>query len=424
VKWALPGRGSIPAGVALALVAALAGSAARAQPAPERSPLLRSAEQSTATVVGTLEEPRRLDAHGYAAVLVVERVLHGETAPETRQQIAWEEFSPNRPPRFAAGERILVALEPLPSSSLWKSRIPGGAALAVAAQGRAAWKAPDAATIESLGGYLRLDATARGSAAGASALIGIAADAAPAIAESALEALATRAGLEAQLDGDGGARARERFAELLADPERPLALREAAVALVGVRRLSPLRPAVAAHTEAGDPLEAAAWEALVRIDGVLPPERVQVLLARDEPALRVVALRYGGAAVDDDRLVAAANDDPAGAVRVAAIEALLARRGVAALDSAVPLLFDADAAVGRETALRISRLGANAVPALRATFEERPYEEISELAPVALALAASGPDGTAALEQIAADHPDEARRKLADLALGRMGEVH
>ncbi|HSJ98897.1 MAG TPA: HEAT repeat domain-containing protein, partial [Myxococcota bacterium] len=147
------------------------------------------------------------------------------------------------------------------------------------------------------------------------------------------------------------------------------------------------------------------------------------LLARDDPALRALALRSGGGAIDDARLAAAAGD-PDADVRIAAADALLARRGEAALPTALPLLFDRDERVRRETARRISRLGAPAVPALRELLSERPYGEISELSPVALALALAGADGVAALEEIAAASPDPQRRKLADLALGRLGERH
>jgi hypothetical protein len=202
---------------------------------------------------------------------------------------------------------------------------------------------------------------------------------------------------------------------------RPLALRRAALEMTGRRRLVSLRAAVEAHAQPGDPLEAAARQALAEIDGGLPPEQARALLARDDDALRSLALRFGGDAIGDGELEARVRSDPARSVRLAAADALLARRGAAARDALLPLLFDRDAELAREAALRVARLGATAVPELRRLFAERPYAEASELSAAALALALCGPDGVATLEEIAAGHPDEKRRRLANLALGRLG---
>ncbi len=417
-------RGARPRGAllaALALGVALGAAAARGDvPAGEGGSglLLTTAETAPDTVLGTVGAVTRLDPHGFAAMLEVERVLVGGLAPGATPRIAWEEASSHRPPRFAAGQRLLVALEPLPGGSLWRSRFPQGDALAVGAHGRAALQDPDAASVDALARYLALSPDARESAQGVAALLALASDAHPVLAETALRELAGRPALGDVL-GDA---ARGAYAALVADPGRPLALRTAALALAGERRLASLRGAIEPLAEPGGPLEAPAREALVRIDGSLPAESARSLAARSEPALRVIAVRFGGEALNDAALAGLAGGDADATVRVAAAETLLARRGPAALETALPLLFDPDPEARRQIAVRIARLGEAAVPALRDLFWERPYAEVSELGPTALGLSMAGPAGVAALQEIAADHPDEKRRKLAGLALGRLPE--
>jgi hypothetical protein len=56
---------------------------------------------------------------------------------------------------------------------------------------------------------------------------------------------------------------------------------------------------------------------------------------------------------------------------------------------------------------------------------QRSFEQPRELAPVAFALAMTGPEGRRALGDIAASHPDARIRRLAGLALGRFsGDPH
>jgi HEAT repeat protein len=118
-------------------------------------------------------------------------------------------------------------------------------------------------------------------------------------------------------------------------------------------------------------------------------------------------------------------EDPAPEVRAAALETLIERRGSAALDSALPLLFDPDPLVTRTASVEISSLGSEAVPKLRRLLEQRSFEQPRELAPAAFAMAMAGPEGRRALGEIAAGHPDARIRRLAGLALGRLsGDPH
>ena len=150
-------------------------------------------------MVGTVGPAVRLDARGLAAALVVERVLAGAIRPGSHQRIAWEEISPQRASRFPECARLVVALEPLPSGSLWRTRFPDGEAWVVAARGNAFLREPDTATLDALAAYLALESPARSDSAGASALLALAADGHPSLAAAALSKLDAIPELDARI---------------------------------------------------------------------------------------------------------------------------------------------------------------------------------------------------------------------------------
>src|SRR5690606_38189842 len=208
-----------PAGAAAAQEApgrAMGGgaeAAARAPaPASGGAPLLRAAAGARRVLAGTIEAPAALDRSGWAAWLRVDRELPAAeargpaTAAGERVRIAWEELVPSRPPRFRDGERVLVALEPLPGWSLWRQRLPRRDALAVAEQGQAFLREPNPATIEALARWRALAAGERDGPAGADALAELVARAAAPLAEAATAELAALPGLPTRL-GDGGVQA-------------------------------------------------------------------------------------------------------------------------------------------------------------------------------------------------------------------------
>ena len=390
-------------------------------PAPGGAPLLAASDAGAATVVGTVGPAVRLDVRGLTAELLVERVLAGTLPPGSHQRIAWEEISPQRALRFPEGARLVVALEPLPSSSLWRTRFPEGGVLVVAAQGNAFLREPDTATLDALAAYLALDSPARSDSAGASALLALAADGHPSLAAAALSKLDAIPELDAQI-ADAG---REDFNRLLGDTGRPLALRLQALELAGRRALRSLRSTIAPFARPGSPLEAPALAAIAQIEGGLSKSTVDALLVRPEAAIREVAVRFSRDGIGDTQLVAVMQEDPAPEVRAAALETLIERRGSAALDSALPLLFDPDQLVTRAASLGIASLGSEAVPKLRQLLEQHPFDQPRELAPAAFAMAMAGPEGRRALGEIAASHPDARVRRLAGLALGRFsGDPH
>ena len=73
-------------------MAAAAGAALERPRAAGGVRLLEAAETAPVTVVGHVLEPRRLDQHGYTALLRVETALRGPLEPGAEVRIAWEEL--------------------------------------------------------------------------------------------------------------------------------------------------------------------------------------------------------------------------------------------------------------------------------------------------------------------------------------------
>lgn len=358
-------------------------------------------------------DPRPLDEHGWTARVQIEQVLVGSVQPGQSLEIGWEELARSRPPRFSAGGRALIALGPLPQSSLWRRRFPAGGALAVAGSGEAFLREPDTATVSALEAWARLSASEREANAGVSVLATLWATAAPSVAEGALARIAEIPGLDGKVYGDAAAT----VAAGLVSPGRPLPLREAMVKLAGDRRLGALQPALEGLTRRGDPLEAPALDALAKIAGAMPADRARSLLARPEAALRVVGVRWARGPLVES-LSSMVTGDPSPEVRATAVVMLLDERGMTAFDAAAQGLFDPDPAVRAATAKRIGGLGAPAVPGLVRLVETRGMPAAA--APIA-ALVFAGSEGYDAVRTIAAGHEDPRVRDAARMALGKLG---
>lgn len=393
--------------LALAVASAAAGSAGRVGGAA----LVRPTPPGGATVVGVVGEPVQLDAHGWAAGLQVERVLAGEVEPAAVLRIGWEELVRDRPARLAEGERVLVALEPLPAKSLWLQRFPSGDAFAIADAGSALLRAPDATSLSLLERYLALPSEEGETPRATAALSALVARATPALATGALARLDEIPGLAQRLEG---ASARV-LAGALADSARPATLRRALLELVGRRRLEALRGEVVALTRAGSGLESEAWAARIALDGGLEPEQVALLLEQSDPALRSLAVRHARGTPAERQVRQRIRSDADPAVRAEAVEAWLSWRGEAALGDVEPALFDPDPRVRGRAALAVGGLGSAAVPRLRELVEGYPADQV--LGPIA-ALRFAGREGMAALREIAASDPDEKKRQLARIGLG------
>jgi hypothetical protein len=82
-----------------------------ALPVPGGSALVRAIEEGSQLVLGSIHEPRALDAHGWAARLQVEQALQGPARPGQSLEIGWEELARGRPTRFAEGSARGAAAE-------------------------------------------------------------------------------------------------------------------------------------------------------------------------------------------------------------------------------------------------------------------------------------------------------------------------
>lgn len=402
----------------LALLPCLPGPGARADgPAPaagSAAALLEGAARAELVVAGTFSDAEELDARGRAARLSVERVLRGPAPPSALVRVAWEELAPSRPSRFAEGTRAVVALSPLPRSSLWRRRLPSGEALAVAGDGRAFLRDPAPGDLEALEAWARLEPDARRGPAGSTALARLAAQGSAGLAVAALSGLSERS----QAMPEEALRA---LASLLTDHARPRSARAGVLALAGRRGMTDVRPEVVELAERSGPLRAEAVAALARLDGGLPAERVRQLLEAAEPALRAVAVRWAPEAGLASRARELLADDPSPEVRARAAAAWLRHRGAAGLREAEPALVDPDPSVRAAAARAAGALGEPAIAPLVALAAER--DAASASGPIA-ALALAGPAGRAGLERLATEHGDEAVRELARFALGRAGAGH
>ena len=348
-------------------------------------------------MLGRLSAPTQIDQHGWRATLLVERTLHGDHAAGQTLVIAWEELGTKRPVRFTDGVRVVLALEPLPSGSLWSHRFPKRDALAVAARGEAFLREPDAETLEPLSTWLGAGPEAREDARGVAALVSLAARGEPRVGAAALRRLDAVTDLADRVPpSDTSAKD---LAELFADDSRPLDLRRAAFDLAGRRKLAALQPAIEALASKPSEVQSAAVDALGQLRGGFPAERAQELLRSADPAVRAAAARRAGEGIPNAMLRALFAGDPDPAVRAAAAMTLAAREGPAANDVLIVALRETDSQV-RSAAMRgLAAQGAAAVPALR--------DEIWQAAPTA------EPSQTGGRRHDARTHGQRRRRRAA-----------
>jgi len=383
---------------------------------------MAAAADAPATVVGTVTEARALDERAFVAWLDVKRALSGPHAAGERVAIAWDERRSGRARRFDDGARILVALAPLPTWSIWRERLGERTALGIARRGEALVIAPDAPTVESVAAWLARPASERASTAALPDLAAIVAVAEPTVAHGAIDRMDGLPGLAAALMAPGSEGPRARLAQALGDATRPAALRAAILALVARRELVVLAPEVARLAREPDanlaPEALAAWAAL---PGGIPAKDAAALLARPEPAVRAAVLAHAAGVLDDAAVEAHLEDEPAGEVRAAAVHAWVARRGMDAWPRIAPLLDEPSALEGAAAVRALGGLGEPAAARLAKRARERPLA--GARGPM-LALTFAGPKGAGALRALAADHPDPAARALATFLLGREPPAH
>jgi len=382
--------------------------------------LFEALERAPVSLVGRVGAPRALDDQAFGVEIEVESVLQGPLSRGARLSLAWEELSPARPARFAAGERLLVCLEPLPAHSIWAVRIPDpelrARTLTLASRGEAFVRDPRPGSLRLLEHYLALPAERRAGDPGVAHLALLAAGARTRLAVEAVAQLARVPDLDVALDPASA----ERLVAVLVGEDDELG--DAVLGLLRTRRPAPLRPALARLATDDGAGPARAYAGLAALDGSLPATLAGALLARDDsPAHRRIGARHADASLHS-RLPRLLRADPDPGVRAAALERLVESDGLAALDRVLFALDDEDASV-RATAMQaIGGLGEPAVPELRAVVEHGSLEAARTAVG---ALQACGDAGARALREIADSHPDPSLRLLAQVAIGRpIGHRH
>jgi HEAT repeat protein len=405
--------------ILLAGLALLAGAAGAQPPAAgtaaESTTLVDALEVAPLGVAGRIEGRSDLGGgRAFRALVRVESVLAG-TPPPGPIPIAWEELASSRPARFGDGERVLLALGPLPKTSLWRQRIPDTKALlatyGVSEDGTAFLRSPSLASLTVLRHYLALPAALRPGPDGQRHLLALAADAERALAVSAARRLAAQSG-EAALDPATTPLALRALVRADADAE----LADVLLRWVERRQPAGLAPALDAALTKTEAAPATFVAARGRLGDGIPPERERAFLASASPAQRVAAAEVAGPE-QAGRLADLLRGDPEPQVRSAALARLARLEGPAALDALLDAFDDDDAGVRDQAALQVAAFGAEAVPRLRdaATRWTWPAPQTAVLA---LRLV-DAPEAREALTGLAENHPDQRVRTLAELALGR-----
>jgi hypothetical protein len=385
--------------------------------------LLEAMETAPATVVAYVQTTRALPEGAHAAVMRVEAPIVGEVAIGTLLEVAWEEPSRSRAPRFQSGERVLVVLEPLSGASIWLSRLPDpkqrSKTLGVAMRGDAFLRNPSLGTANLLEHYLALAAADRAGARGVGYLAQLAAAGEIPLAVDVVARLGTRAGLDAKLGQTGALQ----LTSALVRDDATEALQDALVALIVRHRLvsmqAPLE-ALAASAELAPPI---VYAALAGLEGGLSPERTAQLLAQGHERYREVGARNAGGDEAPSKLRSLVRRDPSPTVRINALERLAELRGEGAIGTLSDALADSEPTVRAAAAIQMGALGSAAVPdLLRVTAAGDP--DAARAAIAALVLTGSA-EGTAALGEIAERHSDPSVRALAKIALGEeVGHAH
>lgn len=282
-------------------------------------------------------------------------------------QIAWEEVARRRPPRFAKGDRLIVALAPLGSASIWKQRIPDASqratTFAVADEGRAFVRRPEIGSTDTIDHFLQLPKDEQSSATGVLYLARLAALAHLDLARAAVVRLGQINALDSVLSPES----RSQLIHALLRDDKSMELESRLLALLAERRLESMRPPLRAEIARRETPQPILYQALARVSGEIPVDHAQALLQEPDPALRAAAVRTLPAAEASDPLRRLARSDPDEGVRRAALERLVDLDGEAAVDTALDALRDPAPSVRGVAALALGRLGEPAVAGLRAT---------------------------------------------------------
>ena len=392
-----------------------------ATPVAATTNLLEALGGADTVVLARAGPTERIDRHGRAAKLTVERTLVSRPAGSPglaasgELRIAWEEPAPGAPPRLPGGARVLLGLEPFPGQTIWRRRFPSERPPIIARRGAARLIEPSAEAVAAIGAFLATPPAARREPGAVGVLAPLVAVPERSVALAALEWLGTVPGLAAMPEGS-----RAVLERVLLDRERPLAVRRGLLGLAGQRRITGLRGAVETLTATPGPVEGDAWRALASWEDGLPPARVDALLARGDPRVRAVAAERLRGPKAAPRLRTLAREDPAPEVRLSALTALQRTEGNDAAGELVAALTDSGQGVAAQALVLLRELGPAGLPALRESIDSGEPERTRA---AIVALPTAGPEGHALLAKIARSHPDPKLRRIAEFALGRL-ETH
>lgn len=368
-------------------------------------------------MLGRMREPRRIDADGYQAVLEIEQVLAGSINEQKRIRLGWEELSAARAPRFKDGDRAVVALAPLPSASLWRSRFPDVSrsdVYVVAEEGEAYLLHPDKESLQAVSSYLAAGKDEHSRASTVAALARMIAYAAPDLAVAAASEL-----VEIELPSPLPEGAEAALRDALVARQQPQ-LRSLIIEIAARQRIKSLRPQLQQLGDTDPNLGFNALMAVAAIDGGLPEGQAQALLTDPNPVRRLVAIRLARGAIVE-QILPLLRTDPDPRVRAEVARTLIEQRGTAAMSDVLRALSDPDAFVRTEAARSLGQLGGAAVPALA---ELAKTASVPTAMAVVLALESTGAAGADALHELAENHPDASVRRLAKLARGKLEDEH
>jgi len=390
----------------------------------------------TATVAERTENP---SVGVVVYQLAVRQVLKGTAAADT-QVVVEDLVFPSDRPTLAIGEQWLVALEPLPSSSRYRS-LPGDKTYLRIRAGRHGVRSAQASAVVQRylaavapGGPRSVDTVpggrrSVGAEPGGRRSVGavyietrhserigalIAAVPNPLVGGDAVAALAADQRLARDLSE---AQSRE-LASALGNKTLPLERRRALLELIQAKRLAALLPAV--RPLLADPTLAPFARRVLAAFGERPDAKaLRADVEQLDPAARRAALESARSLPADERLAllaGIAQDARDDEVRCAAIDAL-ARDGRAALPVLATLLHDPNRRVSSKAAIALAAAGGDdALGALSSAFAGGSYD--AQVAAVFALRDIGSPDALRILRDVRAAPPDPKLQKVIDLALG------
>ncbi len=405
--------------VALSLL--LAEWANAAPPVP--LDLIDQLEIAPSVVVGTFESVEPLAHSAHLGRFRVEEQVAGGEPEQTTIELAWEEPGLTVPARFAPGHRALVALAPLPTASIWKTRIPDGArragVVAIGGGGAASLARPSRAEVDLLAHYLALAPGAKAGDAGTTRLAQLALIAEPGLARAAIARLGRA---YAAASRPLPIEACDALAAVAGRSDAPAVTQDLVTWLARSRPSEVAVPLRSAIADAGAAAHVSQRAALAAIEDELDANLAAELVRSQDERARIIAARHARGDVGHALLPGLVASDPAPEVRAVALARWIEIGGVAALPE-VERAFEDESPRVRSVAIEaVATLGEPALPELVAIARSGSPEAARSAVG---ALSVMGEPARAALIELAGAHEDEAIRTLARIALGvPIGHTH